>query len=135
MNLVSLRLITDDVDRLVSFYETITGLTADRPNEEFAELRTPNGTLAIGSTRTVAVFGPGSAHPADNHSAIVEFLVADVDALSAALAGRGIELLGEPRDLPWGNRSQLVRDPDGTLVNLFTPVTPTAIARFAQVAV
>jgi predicted enzyme related to lactoylglutathione lyase len=135
MNLVSLRLITDDVDRLVAFYETITGITADRPNAEFAELRTPNGTLAIGSTRTVAVFGPGSARPADNHSAIVEFLVADVDALSAALAGGGIELLGEPRDLPWGNRSQLVRDPDGTLVNLFTPVTAAAIAKFAQLGV
>lgn len=82
-------------------------------------MRTPNGTPAIGSTRTVAVFGPGSARPADNHSAIVVFLVADVDALSAALTARGIELLGEPRDLPWGNRSQLVRDPDGT-----TPAAP-----------
>src|SRR5512133_2668881 len=101
MNLVSLRLITDDVDRLVTFYETITGLTADRPNSEFAELRTPNGTLAIGSTRTVAVSAPAPARPHHTHSAIIESLVADLDALTAALTARGIELLGEPRDLPW----------------------------------
>jgi hypothetical protein len=34
--------------------------------------------------------------------------------------------------MPWGNRSMLVRDPDGSLVNFFTPVTPAAIAKFAR---
>jgi hypothetical protein len=33
--------------------------------------------------------------------------------------------------MPWGNRSVLLRDPDGNLVNLFTPVTPDAAARVA----
>jgi hypothetical protein len=31
--------------------------------------------------------------------------------------------------MPWGNRSVLLRDPDGSLVNLFTPVTAEALAR------
>jgi hypothetical protein len=26
--------------------------------------------------------------------------------------------------MPWGNVSALIRDPDGALVNLYTPVTP-----------
>jgi hypothetical protein len=30
-----------------------------------------------------------------------------------------------PTTMPWGNRSLLIRDPDGNLVNLFTPITPT----------
>jgi hypothetical protein len=33
--------------------------------------------------------------------------------------------------MPWGNRSLLVRDPDGNLVNFFTPVTPEAKEKFA----
>ncbi len=132
MNLVSVRLITDDVSRLVRFYERITGVVAERPTPEFAELRTPQGTLAIGSTRTVRLFGPGSARPADNHSAIIEFLVEDVDAAFTSLADGSIEIVTEPTTTPWGNRSLLVRDPDGTLVNLFTPVTPAAIAKFAD---
>jgi hypothetical protein len=33
--------------------------------------------------------------------------------------------------MPWGNRSILFRDPDGNLVNLFTPVTEEAIKRFS----
>jgi hypothetical protein len=32
--------------------------------------------------------------------------------------------------MPWGNRSLLFRDPDGNLVNYFTPVTPQAIKKF-----
>ena len=134
MNLVSIRLITDDVARLVSFYEHITGVAADRPAPEFAELRTPHGTLAIASTSTVGLFGPGSARPAENHTAILEFLVEDVDAVFASLADGSVEMVGEPRTMPWGNRSLLVRDPDGTLVNLFTPVTPAAVAKFAAVS-
>ena len=131
MNLVSIRLITDDVDRLVAFYERLTGVEADRPTPDFAELRTPHGTLAIGSTRTVGLFGPGSARPADNRTAIIEFLVEDVDAVFAALHDGPFEIVTAPTTLPWGNRSLLVRDPDGTLVNLFTPVTPAAIAKFS----
>ena len=33
--------------------------------------------------------------------------------------------------MPWGNRSLLLRDPDGTLANLFEPVTDAAHAKFA----
>lgn len=128
--LASVRLITDDVDRLTAFYEHITGVTADRPSPEFAELRTDKGTLAIGSTRTVQLFGPGSAGPADNRTAIVEFLVDDVDALFTRV-GDTVEIVTAPKTMPWGNRSLLVRDPDGTLVNCFTPVSPEAQARFA----
>jgi hypothetical protein len=35
----------------------------------------------------------------------------------------------EPTTMPWGNRSILFRDPDGNLVNLFTPVSPEALQR------
>ena len=34
--------------------------------------------------------------------------------------------------MPWGNRSPLFRDPDGNLVNLFTPVAPEAVEKFAR---
>ena len=34
------------------------------------------------------------------------------------------------RTMPWGNRSLLFRDPDGNLVNFFTPVTPEARKKY-----
>ncbi|MET7862760.1 VOC family protein [Micromonospora taraxaci] len=132
MNLVSVRIITGDVARLVNFYERVTGVQADWATEDFAELRTASGTLAIGSTRTVSLFAPGSAQPADNRSLIIEFLVDDVDSVHQNLTSVVEDFVNEPTTLPWGNRSLLFRDPDGNLVNFFTPVTPAAIEKFAR---
>jgi catechol 2,3-dioxygenase-like lactoylglutathione lyase family enzyme len=131
MNLVSIRVITGDVARLVAFYERATGVRANWSTEDFAELRTASGTLAIGSTRTVPLFAPGSARPADNRSVVIEFLVDDVDRVHRNLSGFVEDFVKEPTTMPWGNRALLFRDPDGNLVNFFTPVTPAAVEKFA----
>ncbi|GAA2268538.1 glyoxalase [Streptomyces ruber] len=132
MDFVSIRIITSDVARLVEFYERATGARATWANDDFAELKTACATLAIASTRTVPLFAPDSARPADNHSVITEFLVDDVDRVHQNLTGFVTEFVAGPTTMPWGNRSLLFRDPDGNLVNFFTPVTPEAIAKFAR---
>jgi predicted enzyme related to lactoylglutathione lyase len=129
MDFVSIRIITGDVARLVGFYEQATGLRATWATEDFAELRSPGATLAIGSTRTVELFAPGSARPAENHSVIIEFLVDDVDRVHENLKGTVADFVNEPTTMPWGNRSLLFRDPDGNLVNFFAPVTAAAAER------
>jgi len=131
-NLVSIRIISDDVARLAEFYEQVTGTAVQWLTPDFVELATPAGTLAIGSTRTVALFGPGSARPADNHTAIIEFLVDDVDTEYDRIRQLSIDFVNEPTTMPWGNRSLLFRDPDGNLVNFFTPVTPDAKAKLGR---
>ena len=138
MNLVSLRIITADVDRLVDFYSRLTGVEADRPVPDFAEIQTPGGTLALASTRTLGPFEAGReadeplAVAAANRSVIVELLVEDVDATSVALRSWVTTFVAGPSTMPWGNRSLLLRDPDGNLVNLFTPVTPAAVQKFSR---
>ncbi|GFE14213.1 glyoxalase [Streptomyces glebosus] len=131
MDFVSIRIITGDVARLVEFYERATGVPATWATEDFAELKTPHATLAIAGTRTVPMFAPGSARPAENRSVITEFLVDDVDHVHQNLAGFVTDFVTEPTTMPWGNRSLLFRDPDGNLVNFFTPVTTAAIEKFA----
>jgi predicted enzyme related to lactoylglutathione lyase len=132
MKFVSTRIITADVNRLVTFYEMVTEVSAIWGNELFAEIPTPIGTLAIGSDKTVPLFGQGSAEPAANRSAIIEFIVEDVDAEYERLRGQLSEVVTEPTTMPWGNRALLFRDPDGNLVNLFTPVTDEARAKFGM---
>ena len=132
MDFVSIRIITGDVARMVGFYEKATGAKASWSNEDFAELRTKCATLAIGSTRTVGLFAPGAARPADNRTVIIEFIVDDVDGVHQNLAGLVEDFVTEPTTMPWGNRSLLLRDPDGNLVNFFTPVTPAAIEKFGR---
>ena len=126
MDFVSIRLITGQVDRLVSFYEQVTGLKATRYSEDFAEVKSPTCTLAIGSTRTVQVYGPGVVEAAPNRSVFLEFRVKDVDEAFDRLKPLVSGFVMEPTTMPWGNRSLLLRDPDGNLINLFAPVSPKA---------
>ena len=123
MNLASIRIITDDLDRLARFYEAVTGITATRPAPVFAELRTPSGTVAIASAATVAMLGENAPKSASNDSIIIEFLVADVDAEFARLEQVLDDVVLAPTTMPWGNRSTLFRDPDGNLINLFSRPT------------
>ena len=132
MDFVSIRVITDDVARHVEFYERVTAVAATWATADFAEIGTAHGTLAIASTRTVGLFAPGSARPADNHCVIIEFLVDDVFRVYRELSGTVTDVVNEPTTMPWGNRSLLVRDPDGNLVNFFTPVTPEAKERVGR---
>jgi catechol 2,3-dioxygenase-like lactoylglutathione lyase family enzyme len=120
MDFASIRIITDDVDRLARFYEVVLGVVAARPAPVFAELRTGGGAVAIGSRATVAMLGETTPQPASSRSVILEFLVDDVDEEFARLRGHLEDVVLEPTTMPWGNRSLLFRDPDGNLVNLFT---------------
>ncbi len=131
MKVVSLRIITADIKRLVQFLETATKLPARWSTEDFAEIATPSFTLAIGSTRTLVFFGKEIAQPANNKSVIIEFLVKNVDEDYERIKELTAEIVQEPTTMPWGNRSLLFRDPDGNLINFFTPVSPEVIKKFA----
>ena len=132
MNFASVRIITADIKLLVRFYEQVTGKPVTQYTEDFAELHTSSATLAIGSTRTLQLFGGDHiAKAASNHSAIIEFRVDDVDREYQKLADMlGQLIVQNPTTMPWGNRSFLFRDLDGNLVNFFTPVTPEALKKF-----
>ncbi len=131
INLVSLRIITADIKTLVQFFEKATGITAKWSTNEFAEIATRSFTLAIGSTQTLAFFGEGVAQPTANKSVIIEFLVENVDDDFERIKDLTNDIVQKPTTMPWGNRSLLFRDPDGNLINFFTPVSPDAIKKFA----
>lgn len=132
MKVVSLRIITGDIKRLVHFLESATTLPAKWSTEDFAEISTGSFTLAIGSTKTLSFFGEGLAQPASNKSLIIEFCVENVDQEYERIKDLTTDIVQEPTTMPWGNRSLLFRDPDGNLINFFTPVSPEAIKKIAQ---
>ena len=119
MKFASVRLVTNDVDQLIAFYTRLTGQTATRFTPDFAEFRADGFALAISTERLIAQFNAGAAVAAANRSALIEFQVDDVDAVLARLGGEGIDIAMAPADMPWGNRSMLLRDPDGNVVNIF----------------
>lgn len=121
MKLTHTRIVAQDIRALTTFYEKITGIAPFTGSDDYVEIRTPAGTLAITTQRAIDLHAAGGATAAANRSAIIEFQVDDVDAERKRLAGIIGECVLEPTTQPWGNRSMLFRDPDGNLINFFAP--------------
>ena len=124
MKFSSLRIVTKDVPTLSAFYEKLTGAAPGGPAEyrsDYVEFQTSGAILAICSQRSVEMQSAGATSPASNRSVILEFEVEDVDAERSRLGPVVKEWVLEPTTQPWGNRSMLFRDPDGNLINFFTP--------------
>jgi len=129
MKFASTRLIARDIQAVVGFYEKLTNLKAEWLAPVFAEIVTSGATLAIGSAETVALFKEGTVEPAANRTAIIEFQVDDVEAQFSRLKDE-LEVVLEPKMMPWGNLAAQFRDPEGTIVGLYTPITEAAKKRF-----
>ena len=120
MKLASTRIVAKDVSALARFYEGVTGV-ASVGNEDFVEVRTSGSVLAICSERSVVKDNASAAVAGENRSMILEFEVEDVDAEQARLQPMIAEWVLKPTTQAWGNRSMLFRDPEGNLINFYTP--------------
>ncbi|QRA44669.1 VOC family protein [Chryseobacterium cucumeris] len=130
MKLTSLRMISKDIKATVAFYEQITGFSATWYTEDFAELSTDSITIAIGSTRTMQMFSEDLTDFAGTKSTIIEFMVKNVDEEYERIKSMTSRIIQEPTTMPWGNRSFLFCDPDGNMINFFTPVSEEAVKKF-----
>lgn len=122
--LVNTCLITGNVDQLVQFYESILSKKAQWSGKDYAEFHTGIGVLAIFSVAAQEKYIPGAAKAARNQSAILEFSVTDLDKEYARLQGLVKTWVKPPTTQPWGTRSIYFRDPDGNLVDFYTPPRP-----------
>jgi uncharacterized glyoxalase superfamily protein PhnB len=121
MKLASTRIVTSNVSELAVFYEQITGIPP-QGGADYVEFRTSGSILALCSQRAIRQYNADAAIPQANRSAILEFQVEDVDAERSRLQAAVPTWVQEPTNQPWGNRSMLFRDPDGNLINFFTPL-------------
>jgi catechol 2,3-dioxygenase-like lactoylglutathione lyase family enzyme len=128
--LVNTCLITKDVRGLAAFYARVLRVEPQWNDGDYVEFHTGGGVLALFSADAQEIYIPGSAAPAQNRSAILEFRVRDVDheyerlqkmAGSDMAGGVNIRWVKAPSTQPCGTRSIYFRDPDGNLVDFFMP--------------
>jgi len=119
--LINTCLITNDVKRLAAFYQRILEMEPHADGDTYVEFRTGAGVLAIFAAEAQEKYIPGAARAGENRSAILEFGVSDVDREYARLGEFVKTWVKAPTTQPWGTRSIYFRDPDGNLVDFFTP--------------
>ena len=119
--LINTCLITKDVSRLSAFYAQALQVEPRKAGEDYVEFRTSAGVLALFAADAQEKYIPGSATAGQNHSAIIEFRVGNVDEQYARLRSLVKTWVKGPTTQPWGTRSIYFRDPDGNLVDFFVP--------------
>jgi uncharacterized glyoxalase superfamily protein PhnB len=122
MELVQSRIVTDDVAGLAAFYARLVG-TPVTLNDYYVEV--PAGAMSVGfSKRRFTEYAEDQAAPPgrpDRQDQIVlDFVVDDVDQEFKRIDRLGVDWVLEPTTQPWGNRSMVLRDPEGNLVNIFS---------------
>ena len=119
--LINTCLITNDVKALTAFYSQVLQIEPRQSGDDYVEFPTKVGTLALFAATAQEKYIPGSAPAGQNRSSIVEFRVGNVDKEYARLRPLVKLWVKGPTTQPWGTRSIYFRDPDGNLLDFFTP--------------
>ncbi|MDQ2805344.1 MAG: VOC family protein [Chloroflexota bacterium] len=128
MQLGEVRLLVNDFDGCFRFYRDVLGLTLTwgAEGEVYSSFTVGEGgpTVALFARALMAavVDTAGLADPATTQDRVLlAFDVGDLAATVTMLEGKGVTFLTAPADRPdWGIRTVHLRDPDGTLIELFS---------------
>lgn len=118
-------LYVDDVPATLAFYEAAFGLQRKMLHEsgQYGELDTGATTLSFSARTLMASLGktPGTPDPAAPIFEIA-FETADVAAGFTQAVAAGAAAVQEPKAMPWGQTIAYVRDLNGFLVEICSPV-------------
>ena len=117
-----------DVEASMRFFETAFGLSQRFYHESgYGEMETGQTALAFASHTLGQSNLPGGYIPADKSAQPLGMEIAlvtdDVHAAHTKAVNAGALSLKEPTEKPWGQTVSYVRCPDGTLVELCSPVS------------
>lgn len=118
-----------DVAKTISFYEKAFGLVKKfvTPDGDYGEMSTGTTTLSFAS------FGMAQSHFGDHYIASspegkpfgieIALVTDDVEELLSQAISAGAVKVSEIEQKPWGQKVGYVRDINGFLIELCTPVT------------
>ncbi|MEV6490489.1 VOC family protein [Actinoplanes sp. NPDC051633] len=125
-----INLYTNDIEAGIRFYRDLLGLeeTFRTPCEgtpEHVEFRVGGSTVALGTVEAAKRVHGVDATPGAPAGVLVLW-TDDVDAAYERLTSAGVPALNPPHDAGNSNRSALLADPDGNLVEIVAKVARPA---------
>ena len=122
-------LYVSDVTKSIEFYEKSFGFTRKfvTPENDYGELETGQTTISFASTELANsnlkngfIASDLSHKPFATEIGLVTENVSEIVELAAK---NGATILADPMEKPWGQTVAYVRDLDGFLIEICTPVT------------
>jgi predicted enzyme related to lactoylglutathione lyase len=107
-----------ELSSALDLYEGVLGLTRKYANDELAMLTTEDPAVEVLLHRREPSRGDFAVAPT--------FAVDDVDGTTAAAVVAGAEVVDEPSDQPWGERQAVLRDQDGHILCVVSPIPDEA---------
>jgi len=118
---VTPRLVVHDAAQLVAFLKHAFGATGDFRTDAPSEIRIGDSLVMVSSV------GPREPMPA-----FLYLYVDDIDATYQRALAVGAVSLEEPRDVPYGDRRGMVKDPSGNVWQIATHTEAVSIANLAS---
>lgn len=119
---LSASLTVNDLRKSLEWYRDVMGFTVDQEHEREGELRAVS--LKAGDVRMLISQDDGAKGVRAKGEGFSLFFttIQDVDEIAARIKGKGVAVVTEPTDMPWGARVFRVRDPDGFLLAISSEI-------------
>ena len=124
-NLDYVVLLCEDLARAKQFYRDVMKFRLERETPRWASFHVGSGLLCLRPRTLEGTFQDGPGAPSGSASVQLAFRVAppEIDEIQAELTAAGVDLMGQPRDIPaWGHRAIFFRDPDGNVIEIYAEV-------------
>ena len=122
-------LVVRDMAATMAFYRLLgLDIPADADSQPHVDVPFGGIRIAFDTEEVIRSFDPAWSPPSGGHRAAIAFAAAEpaaVDEAYAELTAAGYEGHLPPWDAFWGMRYAVVRDPDGTPVDLFAFLPPS----------
>ena len=108
---------SDQLQKSKAFYTTLFDLEVNFDSDWFVQLRSKDKGFELGIIDRTHEMVPASfqQHPAGFY---LTFVVESADAIFQLAEEKGFEIVQAPTDTFYGQRRLLLKDPDGTLVDV-----------------
>jgi predicted enzyme related to lactoylglutathione lyase len=115
-------ILTEEVSVTAAFYEQLLGLIPQFSSDWFVNLADPeNPGLELGILKQTHETVPTRAQRAPA-GVIITFVVEDCDAVYERAVAANANIVEAPREMPYGQRRMILRDPAGTFIDVSSPV-------------
>jgi len=122
INRMMTNICSDDLAESRVFYTTLFDFKVDYDSDWFVHLVSKDKQLELGIIKRTSEIVP-DAFQNKPQGFYLTFVVDDIDELFAQTKKAGFVVLKDPHDTTYGQRRLLISDPNGTLVDISSPMS------------